>query len=59
MENLKENPWKIAHRWEYNIKEDHQEIWWEHMNWIQLAQSMNQSWVLVNMVMNRPIPYFL
>jgi hypothetical protein len=35
----------------YNIKMDLEEIWWEGVNWINLAQDMYHWQALVNTVM--------
>jgi hypothetical protein len=40
------------HRWEDNIKMDLQEVGWEGMDWIELAQDTDRWWALVNAVMN-------
>jgi hypothetical protein len=39
-------------RWEYNIKMDFGETWWERMDWILLAQDRDQWRSLVKTVMN-------
>jgi hypothetical protein len=46
---------KPRHRWEDNIKMD-QEIGWEVVNRIHLAQNRDQWQALVNMIMNRQVP---
>jgi hypothetical protein len=43
-------------RWEDNIKMDIREIGWGGMDWIDLAQDMDQWWALVNTVMNLRVP---
>jgi hypothetical protein len=43
-------------RWVDNIKMDLREIGWDGMNWINLAQNMDQWRVLVNTVMNLRVP---
>jgi hypothetical protein len=42
-------------RWMDNIKMDLREIMWGVMDWIDLAQDMNQWQALVNTVMNRRV----
>jgi hypothetical protein len=44
------------HRWEDNIKIDLRKIRLEGVNWIHLAQDMDQLWVLVNTVTNLHVP---
>jgi hypothetical protein len=49
------------HRWVYNIKIDFREIGWDGMvwygmDWIDLAQEMDQWRALVNTVMNLRVP---
>jgi hypothetical protein len=44
------------HRWEDNIKVDHQEVRWWGMDWIDLAQNRKRSWAFVNAVMNLRVP---
>jgi hypothetical protein len=39
-----------------NIKMDLQEVGWEGMNWIAVAEDMKRVRVLVNVVMNLPVP---
>jgi hypothetical protein len=39
-----------------NIKMDLREIGWNDMDWIDLAQNMDQWRALVNTVMNLPVP---
>jgi hypothetical protein len=39
-------------RWEDNIKMDLQEVGWEGMDWIELAQDRDRWRALVNAVMN-------
>jgi hypothetical protein len=43
-------------RWEDNIRMGLREIVWKHVNWIHLAQDMDQRWALVNTVMNFQVP---
>jgi hypothetical protein len=43
-------------RWEDNIKMDLREIGWGSMDWIDLAQVMDQCRALVNTVMNLQVP---
>jgi hypothetical protein len=40
------------HRWEDGIRMDLWETGWGSADWIQLAQNLDQWWVLVNTVMN-------
>jgi hypothetical protein len=42
--------------WEENIKMDLREIGWGSMDWIDLAQDMEQWRALVNTVMNIQVP---
>ena len=44
------------HRWEDNIKMDLQEVRCVGMDWIELAQERDSWRVLVNAVMNLPVP---
>jgi hypothetical protein len=37
---------------EDNINMDLREIWWEGVDWMHLAQDMDQWWAFVNVVMN-------
>jgi hypothetical protein len=43
-------------RWVKNVKMDLREAGWDGMNWIDLAQDMDQWRALVNMVMNLWVP---
>jgi hypothetical protein len=43
-------------RWVDNIKLDLREIGWDGIDWIYLAQDMDQWRALVNMVMNLQVP---
>jgi hypothetical protein len=43
-------------RWVDNIKMDLREIGWDGMDWIDLAQDMDQWKALVNAVMNLQVP---
>jgi len=43
-------------RWEDNIKIDLQEVRWEGMGWIGLAQDRNRWRALVNALMNLWVP---
>jgi hypothetical protein len=47
---------KPRHRWEDNIGMDLRGIGWEGVDWINLAQDMDQRWALVKMVMNLQVP---
>jgi len=44
------------HRWEDNIKMDHQEVGCEGMDWIELDQDKDRWRALVNAVMNLWVP---
>jgi len=44
------------HRWEDNIKMDHQEVECSYVDWIELAQDKERWQALVNAVMNIPVP---
>ena len=44
------------HRWEFNMKMDLQEMEWEGMDCIDLAQGRDRWWTLVNAVMNLRVP---
>jgi hypothetical protein len=44
-------------RWVDNIKMDLREIGWSGMDWIVLTQDRDQWKVLVNTVMNLPVPW--
>jgi hypothetical protein len=48
--------WKEAHTWVNNIKMDLRAIGWHGMDWIDLAQDMDQCRALVNTVMNVQVP---
>jgi len=41
-----------SRRWEDNIKIDLQNVGWEHMDWIDLAQDRDRWRAVVNVVMN-------
>jgi hypothetical protein len=43
---------RLRRRLEYNIRMDLREIGWEVVDWIHLAQYMDQWWALVNRIMN-------
>jgi hypothetical protein len=43
-------------RWEDNIKMDLRETGWEGVDWIHLAQDMDQWRAVVNTVMNSRVP---
>jgi hypothetical protein len=43
-------------RWEDSIKMDHQEVVWEGMGWIELAEDRDRWRALVNAVMNLRAP---
>jgi len=42
------------HKWEDNIKMGLQEVGWQGMDWIHVAQDRNRWQALVNMVLNLP-----
>jgi hypothetical protein len=44
------------HRWEDNIKMDLQEVGWEGVDWIDMAQDRDRWQALVNAVMNLRVP---
>jgi hypothetical protein len=44
------------HRWEKNIKMDLQEVGWDCMAWIDMAQDRDRWRALVNAVMNLWVP---
>jgi hypothetical protein len=44
------------HRWEDNLKVNLKSIWFEGVDWIQLAQDRFQWWAPVNNVANLPVP---
>jgi hypothetical protein len=44
------------HRWKDNIKMDHEEIGWEGVDWIHLAQNMDWWQAVVNTIMNLQVP---
>jgi hypothetical protein len=52
----KETTGKTRRRWVDNIKMDLREIVWDGMNWIDLAQTMDQWRALVNTVINLRVP---
>jgi hypothetical protein len=43
-------------RWEGNIKKDFQEVGYEGMDWIKLAEDRDMWQALVNAVMNLRVP---
>ena len=43
-------------RWEENIKMDLQEVGWEDMDWIDLAEDRERWRALLNAVMNLRVP---
>jgi hypothetical protein len=43
-------------RWENNIKINFQDIRWEDVDWLHLAQDMDKWWVVVSTVTNLQIP---
>ena len=44
------------HRWDCNIEMDIQDVGWENMGWIDLAQDRDKWWALINAVMNHWVP---
>jgi hypothetical protein len=44
------------HRWEDNIKMDLQEVRWEGVGWIDMAQDKDRSRALVNAITNLRVP---
>jgi hypothetical protein len=52
----KETTWKTRRRWEDNIKIDLRVIEWGGMDWIDLAQNMDQWMALGNTVMGFWVP---
>jgi hypothetical protein len=52
----KRSPERPRHRWEDNIKMDHQEVRCGSMDLIDLAQDRDSWWTLVNAVMNFRVP---
>jgi hypothetical protein len=47
---------RSRHGWEDNIRMYVREIGWEGLNWMHLAQGMDQWQALVNTVMNLRVP---
>jgi hypothetical protein len=47
---------KPRRRWEDNIKMDLQEVGWESVDLIYMAQDRDRWWALVNAVMNLRVP---
>jgi hypothetical protein len=47
---------RARHRWEGNIKMDLQDMGWEGMDCMDLAQERDRWWALVNAVMNLQVP---
>jgi hypothetical protein len=47
---------KIRRRWDDSIRMDVREVKWEVVNWMNLAQNMDQWRPLVNTVMNLLVP---
>ena len=43
-------------RWEDNIKTNFQEVRWEGVDWIALAQDRDRWWAPVNVTMNSRVP---
>jgi hypothetical protein len=53
---VKETTWKPRRRWEDNIKMDLQEVGFEGMGWIDLAQDRDRWRALVSAVMILRVP---
>jgi hypothetical protein len=47
---------RLRRMWENNIKMDLQEVGFESVDWIQVAQDRERCWALVNVVMNLRVP---
>jgi hypothetical protein len=47
---------RLIRRWEDNIKMDHRELGWEGVDWMHLAENMDQWLALVNTEMNLRVP---
>jgi len=47
---------RSRHRWEDNMKADLQEVGFEGMDWINVAQDRNRWWALVNAIMKLRVP---
>jgi hypothetical protein len=52
----KRSPGRHTGKWVDNIKIDLREIRWGDMDWIDLAEDMDQLGALVNTVMNLRVP---
>jgi hypothetical protein len=46
---------RLQHRWEDNVKINHNEIGWEDVNWIHLAEDRDNWEDLVNTIMNSQV----
>jgi hypothetical protein len=46
----------FRHRWEGNIRLDHEEIGWEGVDCIHVAQDRDQWWAILKTVMNLQVP---
>jgi len=47
---------RCRRRWRDNIRIDVTEIWWEGVDWMDLAQDRDWWLAVVNMVMNLKVP---
>jgi hypothetical protein len=45
-----------VHRWEDNVRVYLREIGWKNVDWIHLAQDMDERWALVSTEMNLRVP---
>jgi hypothetical protein len=56
LENLKMRPLgRPRHRW-VDSRMDLRKIGWKGVDWMHLAQDMDQWWALVNMIVNLRVP---
>jgi hypothetical protein len=47
---------KPGRRWKNNIKINFKDIYWEDVDWINLAQDMDKWWAVVSTVINLQTP---
>jgi hypothetical protein len=47
---------KLRRKWGINVKTDLRGIIWDGMNWINLAENMDQKRIIVNTIMNLRVP---
>jgi hypothetical protein len=52
----KRPPGRLRRRWVDSIKMDLTEIGWDNVDWIDMAQDMDQWRALMNMVLNLQVP---